>query len=439
MVLSIYAIPGRDNGLYSTGGFANRAEYLSFLTTIRDSLGTTPTFIVYEADALGLSRGLNDTLKAERIETLRQGVNILDDLTTTEVYIDASMWVGAAEQAQLLRSVDIAKIAGFSLNVSGFHTQNDCYAYGNEVVAELAKLGITGKKYVIDSARNGNGELTSAFGAAASVWIDAQRTWCNPPGRAIGLSPGLVANQSNCRATLWIKAAGESDGNFPLRSQSTYFADDAPQAGQFWLNWARDFLSLSQPAAVAPTFNTVTSTFSSTFGPMTVRSADITNLNNQLVVPVSSSYSNAATASSYTLKDSAVAARVLVTTVVGTANDASVLMSIESATEGTRLAVRYNIVTGQLSFANEASYYDSASVSIAYSATAHAYWRLRESSGTTYFETSPDYATWIIRKQVTTPGWISSGAYNCRLQFTGYRNSPDSSSFAVDSVNAVTT
>lgn len=36
--------------------------------------------------------------------------------------------------------------------------------------------------------------------------------------------------------------------------------------------------------------------------------------------------------------------------------------------------------------------------SIAYSATAHRWWRFRESSGTVYFETSPDGVTWTTRK-----------------------------------------
>lgn len=41
--------------------------------------------------------------------------------------------------------------------------------------------------------------------------------------------------------------------------------------------------------------------------------------------------------------------------------------------------------------------------SIAYSATAHAWWRIRNSGGTTYIETSPDSITWTSRATSNTP------------------------------------
>ena len=34
------------------------------------------------------------------------------------------------------------------------------------------------------------------------------------------------------------------------------------------------------------------------------------------------------------------------------------------------------------------------SAKVTYSSTAHAYWRIRESSGTVYFDVAPDGATW---------------------------------------------
>ena len=73
MLLVVYAIPGRDNGQYSAGGFSNRSAYLSWCTGVRDGVGTAPVIFIIEPDALGLSDGISDsTTRAERIETLRQ-------------------------------------------------------------------------------------------------------------------------------------------------------------------------------------------------------------------------------------------------------------------------------------------------------------------------------------------------------------------------------
>lgn len=41
--------------------------------------------------------------------------------------------------------------------------------------------------------------------------------------------------------------------------------------------------------------------------------------------------------------------------------------------------------------------------SIAYDATAHRWWRIRELLGTTYWETSPDNVTWTTRRSLATP------------------------------------
>jgi hypothetical protein len=52
---------------------------------------------------------------------------------------------------------------------------------------------------------------------------------------------------------------------------------------------------------------------------------------------------------------------------------------------------------------------------IAFDAIMHRWWRLREASGTTYFETAPDGVSWTVRHSVSTPSfadsmWIYFGA-----------------------------
>ncbi|MGC4120235.1 MAG: hypothetical protein QM765_37765 [Myxococcales bacterium] len=47
-------------------------------------------------------------------------------------------------------------------------------------------------------------------------------------------------------------------------------------------------------------------------------------------------------------------------------------------------------------------------LSVTYDPIAHARWRLRESSGTVFFETSPDGATWTALTSLGTPAFVSS-------------------------------
>jgi endoglucanase len=70
---------------------------------------------------------------------------------------------------------------------------------------------VGGKHFVIDTSRNGAG---AAPGGA----------WCNPPGRALGASPGSAGHGARVDALLWIKRPGESDGT----------CNGGPSAGAFW-------------------------------------------------------------------------------------------------------------------------------------------------------------------------------------------------------------
>jgi hypothetical protein len=55
---------------------------------------------------------------------------------------------------------------------------------------------------------------------------------------------------------------------------------------------------------------------------------------------------------------------------------------------------------------------------VLYSATDHAWWRLRESAGTTYWETSPDGAAWTVRAQAVNP--IDVTALDVQLGVSAY-------------------
>ncbi len=71
-------------------------------------------------------------------------------------------------------------------------------AYGRRLSALVG-----GKPFVIDTRGNGNGPYAEG---------DPARTWCNPPGRALGAPPTRTTGDPPVAAFLWIKRPGESDG-----------------------------------------------------------------------------------------------------------------------------------------------------------------------------------------------------------------------------------
>src|SRR5690606_3998627 len=119
-------------------------------------------------------------------------------------------WVNAEEMAGRLRMVSVDRARGFALNVSNFISTEDNVRYGNYLSSLLG-----GKKYVIDTSRNGNGP-------------DQNLVWCNPNGRALGQMPQIVSGRSALDAFLWIKYPGESDGT----------CNGVPTPGVLWLEYA---------------------------------------------------------------------------------------------------------------------------------------------------------------------------------------------------------
>jgi endoglucanase len=252
-VLVLYGFP-RDG--YSAGGFTNRQAYLSWLQAAVDGAGSAPVWWIVEPDALGLLPA-DPAARAEQLQTLSMAMDILSSKTTFKKYIEASTWIDSTELANRLVSANIAQADGFAMNVSGFNSTPDMYVKGNEIISELATRGVTGKKYVIDSSRNGNGPLTAST-PHADDWLSRGLSWLNPPARGAGLSPRVPGDNPNCAALLWIKGVGASDGNDPGSSwMSAYYSTPAPGAGQLWPEWVRDFAAhttvanLAIPAATA--------------------------------------------------------------------------------------------------------------------------------------------------------------------------------------------
>lgn len=197
-VLVVYAIPMRDCGGFSAGGFTNASEYGAWIRQVRAGIGGHRAAVIVEPDALVDTGCLDASARAARFTMLKDAVFQLSSDTSTVVYIDGghSRWLSPTALAHRLQQVGVEHARGFSLNVSNFFTTAEETAYGEEVSALLG-----GKHYVIDTSRNGRGPAP-----------DGPLNWCNPPGRALGAAPTTHTAGAHDDAYLWIKNPGQSDG-----------------------------------------------------------------------------------------------------------------------------------------------------------------------------------------------------------------------------------
>ncbi len=210
----LYNIVQRDCNAYSSGGAKSVAAYKAWIDRLSVVFKNAGAIVVIEPDALAMLNCVTGVARSERLDMIKYAATSLTKTSAKLlVYIDAGhpFWVNSEEMATRLKSAGVASARGFSINVSSFASTPDSVTYGTY----LSNL-LGGKRYVIDSSRNGNGRAPNG-------------EWCNPSGRALGQSGTLFASTSNALdAVLWIKFPGESDGN----------CNGGPGAGAWWTEYA---------------------------------------------------------------------------------------------------------------------------------------------------------------------------------------------------------
>ncbi|MFJ8221400.1 hypothetical protein [Streptomyces griseus] len=123
---------------------------------------------------------------------------------------------------------------------------------------------------------------------------------------------------------------------------------------------------------------------------------------------------------SWTLTGSQTTVKLCTAPAAGGSSSASVSWYVLSQTSGTRLRWHYNPVANTLRAASEVGGSDGAAVSLTYSPIDHAWLRVRETAGTTYWETSPDGWDWTVRRSITTPAWV--GTDLVQIEFATFRS-----------------
>jgi endoglucanase len=202
-VFVIYAIPNRDCGSYSAGGFKDKASYIAFIDTIIADIGTHKSLVLYEPDALAAYPDCPTAVG--RLDIMSTAIQHLTSHKNLYVYLESGNpgYKSAAKMNNLIPQVDPqGLVRGYSVNTSGFQTTANDIAF--------CKALLPAKPCVIDTSRNGNGSSP-----------DGQ--WCNPPGRAVGRFPTGNTGDPSVDAFLWTKTPGDSDGT----------CNNQPPAGTF--------------------------------------------------------------------------------------------------------------------------------------------------------------------------------------------------------------
>jgi hypothetical protein len=164
----------------------------------------------------------------------------------------------------------------------------------------------------------------------------------------------------------------------------------------------------------------------------------VTEVGGRARVPCTTGYAGYQTGYAYTLTGSSVYLQIPVAPALSTATtEAICCMMILSGTGGTRLGFVINAVGGLLRCKSEVSYYDPASVDIAYSNVTHRWLRIREAGGNVLWDTSPDGTTWTNRRTLATPAWVSGAVDTLALDLFAHRDAGVADYAEYDNVNTL--
>lgn len=276
----VYNLPNRDCAAEGSRGELSvdkggEALYQSqFIDVIAAAFSAHPSqkiAVVLEPDSLPnlvTNAELPTCAAAEQI--YRRGIAYAItklSLPNVFIYMDAAHagWLGWPKN--LPRAVTLFKevlataggadrIRGFAVNVSNYDPprepkaqksgpddpSQDEIGYVEDLAAGLAKVGITGKGFLIDTSRNGKGGIRSTPG-----------NWCNVKGAGLGERP-KVAPAPNIDAYVWVKTPGESDGTTDrkaARFDENCVSDDAmpgaPEAGELFAPYLIELAKNASP------------------------------------------------------------------------------------------------------------------------------------------------------------------------------------------------
>ncbi|MFP3990982.1 glycoside hydrolase family 6 protein [Streptomyces sp. E11-3] len=204
-ILAAYNMHNRDNGGESSGGATTPAAYRAWIDAFAAGIGDRPALVIVEPDSLAQLGNLpTNAARTERLDLVAYAAQTLAACPMARAYLDGgnATWIRPQVMAERLAAAGIRQSAGFAIGVANFDATDISCTYGKQVTAELEARGISGARFVIDTARNGNGAMDEN-----GQHVD----YCNPAGRRLGVPSSLGVG--GAEYLLWIKVPGDSDGS----------------------------------------------------------------------------------------------------------------------------------------------------------------------------------------------------------------------------------
>jgi cellulose 1,4-beta-cellobiosidase len=279
-VVVVYDLPNRDCAAAASAGELKvsenglaryKKEFIDPIVAELKAHPDQPIVVVLEPDSLGnLATNMAIPMCQEARPAYKEGVAYAIKqfaLPNVSVYLDAahSGWLGwpdnMAKIARVFKQVlkeagGPQMIRGFALNIANYthlsnrdgavlEPTNPCpneLTYAKTLAKTLEMYGFKDHGYIIDTSRNGKGQIRAKWGS-----------WCNVKGAGLGERP-RVEPEPGIDAYFWVKPPGESDGvadpsapRFDEMCGGPDATPGAPQAGQWFESYFLDLVRNAQP------------------------------------------------------------------------------------------------------------------------------------------------------------------------------------------------
>ena len=280
-VFVVYDLPNRDCAAKASAGELKleedgearyKAEFIDPIAEQFRQHAGQPIVAILEPDSLAnIATNLGNRKCADSADAYMRSVAYAISKLSQEhvsVYLDAAHagWLGwddnRSRMARVFKRVlELAggpeKIRGFATNVANYNTLNghdgkkldrsnpcpDEVTYVHRLSDTFKRAGIKRKGFIIDTARNGKGQIRHKWGE-----------WCNVKGAGLGERPRATPDDSPIDAYFWVKPPGESDGvseptepRFDPSCKSADSAPNAPQAGSWFESYFLELVRNADP------------------------------------------------------------------------------------------------------------------------------------------------------------------------------------------------
>lgn len=264
-VVVVYGLPNKDceAKFSSSGSNKNAHDYKAFIQTLLDA-NVNGERVVYllEPDAVGLlaAEGCGTNLEYE--SNLAVAIDLLSS-SGSDIYLDVGYWKlsnddDARAVAKIVNSVDRqGKCKGIVLNTANYRSaseMNDCCRRFQRVSDKMYTC-------IIDTSRN-------------YLPPSNENEWCNTINTGIGPLPTTNTGYDALDAFIWVKPAGESDGECTGRTKDSM--QGGPSAGKFF---AENFVHLWNNGVFVAEYDYPKVSFASSWAPVdSTKKVSATNL-----------------------------------------------------------------------------------------------------------------------------------------------------------------